>query len=92
MEKTLNKLRKICEIQNQEDRMKALSNWINENTYTVEREIKILHRKQLSLEEHDLLCENLVSQCVEELIEQEYAKLEIKPRSYTVKIQGVKVE
>lgn len=88
----MNKLLKIGSIDNYEDRMKALSDWIDENSYEVEREIKILHRKQLSTEEHDLLCENLVSQCVEELIENKYAQLEIKPRSYYVKIRGVRVE
>lgn len=72
--------------------MTELNKWLDENFFTVEREIKILHKKQLSMEEHDLLCENLVSQCVEELIEQEYAKLDVKSRSYSVKIQGVKVE
>jgi hypothetical protein len=72
--------------------MTELNKWLDDNFFTVEREIKILHKKQLSLEEHDLLCENLVSQCVEELIEQEYAKLDVKSRSYSVKIQGVKAE
>lgn len=88
----MNKLRKICEIPSKEVRMTELNKWLDENFFTVEREIKILHKKQLSMEEHDLLCENLVSQCVEELIEQEYAKLDVKSRSYSVKIQGVKVE
>lgn len=73
-----------------EKRKLALMKWIKENIVEVTNTQLTVNSKAMDLENHDLICETIVHQCVDELIESNSVQFTIKERSYSVTLWSLR--
>ena len=86
----LDELRLIMEIADKEGRLERYQNWVSKNIVEVEESILVLNASQLSTEDHDMVCEELVNNCTDRLIENKVAKFDISNNKYLVRIVGIR--
>lgn len=86
----IDELLQISQISDFVDRTSQIEKWINDWILEVGHKQTILNKRYLSLTNHDDLCEYVTSRCVQDFIDNDAAKFDIKSNSYAVKLTALR--
>lgn len=73
-----------------EDRKQSLYNWLNKYLGHIKQSQLVISSKELTIDNHEFICETIVHDCLDNIIESNLVRFTVEDHKYTAEMWALK--